>query len=415
LKRIALLHYASSPNIGGVESTITHHATALAKLGYNVRIISGTPEAASDNSNALIETYTNSLFGSTDPAILRVTAKLERGEVSESFHQLVGRLSKELAPILSDCDVWIVHNILTLNKNLPLTAALASLQTQTGIQLIGWCHDLAPMNQRLNTELFITYPWRLLSTQWHNTTYVTVSEPRRYELAQRLHMPPENIHVVPPGIDPVAFYRWTPTMQTLDSQLHLLDSDGVLFIPARLMRSKNIALGLQIFAEVRHQSDKDFRLIVSGPPELDTPNNQGYLDELLTLRHTLKIEPFAHFLYELGQGDEPFIPDDATMSNLFQFADALLFPSTQEGFGIPVLEAGLAGLPIFCTDIPTLRASGQNGAYYFDPTIDTPTGIAERLLNVLEINAIARLKVKVRQSHRWDVIVREQVIPLIES
>jgi len=42
-------------------------------------------------------------------------------------------------------------------------------------------------------------------------------------------------------------------------------------------------------------------------------------------------------LYQLYQ--PPLLLDDATVANLYQIADALFFPSTQEGFGIPIIEA----------------------------------------------------------------------------
>jgi glycosyltransferase involved in cell wall biosynthesis len=201
----------------------------------------------------------------------------------------------------------------------------------------------------------------------------------------------------------------------LNATLSLLDADGLLLLPARITRRKNIALGLRVLAELRDQSGRDVRLIVTGPPGPHNPSNPGYLGELLALSKDLNIEPYAHFLYAYGQGDDPLIPDDDTMSNLYQLSDALLFPSTQEGFGIPMLEAGLAGLPIFCADIPALRTTGLNDAHYFDPLQDSPSIIANRLLSVLDNSAAARLRIRVRQSYRWDVIIREQVVPLLET
>ena len=53
---------------------------------------------------------------------------------------------------------------------------------------------------------------------------------------------------------------------------------------------------------------------------------------------------------------------------LFKFAEALVFPSTFEGFGIPVLEAMAAGLPVACSDIPPLREIADGAAVFFDPT-----------------------------------------------
>ena len=44
---------------------------------------------------------------------------------------------------------------------------------------------------------------------------------------------------------------------------------------------------------------------------------------------------------------------------------AFIYPSTFEGFGMPVLEAMAAGIPVACSDIPPLReVAGRRGAVF---------------------------------------------------
>jgi glycosyltransferase involved in cell wall biosynthesis len=411
VKRIAILHYASPPTVGGVESTIAHHARGLAALGYPVRIVSGSGGPVDDR----VQTVTNPAFGSTDPDVLRVKAELDAGHVTGAFDMLVTQLEADLRTALAGCEVCIAHNILTLHKNLPLTAALARLHHEHFLHIIGWCHDLAWTNRQYRSELHEGYPWDLLRQRWPGVRYVTVSTARRDELSALLGMPAEDVAVAVPGVDPASFFRWTPTLQDLENRLHLLDADGLLLLPARLTRRKNIALALETLAEVRRQCECDFRLLVTGPPGPHNPTNPGYLGELLALRHELGLDEAAHFLYAYGESDKPLIPDDDTMANLFQLADALLFPSTQEGFGIPVLEAGLVSLPVFCADIPALRSTGQRDAVYFDPLHDPPASIATRILDMLDASPTFRLRVRVRQHYRWDVLIRECLVPLVEE
>ncbi len=52
---------------------------------------------------------------------------------------------------------------------------------------------------------------------------------------------------------------------------------------------------------------------------------------------------------------------------LYQCASLFLFPSIQEGFGFPVLEALGCGLPILCSNIAVLKEVAQDVAFYFDP------------------------------------------------
>ena len=101
------------------------------------------------------------------------------------------------------------------------------------------------------------------------------------------------------------------------------------------------------------------------------------------------------------------------MADLYQLADALLFPSAREGFGIPILEAGLARLPVFCADIPPLRETGQGSAHFLDPNGD-PAAIAACLARVLEQDAAHRLRRRVLAGFTWKRIVEERVIPLLQ-
>ncbi|GIK65739.1 MAG: hypothetical protein BroJett018_35330 [Chloroflexota bacterium] len=407
MKKIAILHYASPPGVGGVEVTMLHQARGLTKLGYAVRIISG----AGSELDPSIDTIINPLFGSKHPDVLEVKAELDVGRVRGAYTELVSQIEIRLAEALEGCDVLIAHNILSLNKNLPLTAALHKIYRHHPFKLIAWCHDIAWTSEQYRPELHEGQPYDLLRHQWHNVTYVTVSKPQRVELSNLLDIPPNQIAVVPPGVDYPTFFKWTPTTKFLEDELHLLDADGLLLLPARLTRRKNIQLGLRILSEIRAQSSKDYRLIVTGPPGPHNPTNKIYLEDLLALRRLLGVEKSAHFLYQMGN---PLVPDDDTQANLYQLVDGLLFPSFQEGFGIPILEAGLVGLPIFCADIPPFRETAGADALYFDPVNGEPRRIAEQILRAIEASATSRLRKKVRQKYRWETLIREQIVPLIE-
>jgi glycosyltransferase involved in cell wall biosynthesis len=52
---------------------------------------------------------------------------------------------------------------------------------------------------------------------------------------------------------------------------------------------------------------------------------------------------------------------------LYSNAVALLFPSLQEGFGWPIIEAQACGCPVFTSDLPPMNEIGGEGAVYVDP------------------------------------------------
>lgn len=409
-RHIAILHYAAPPTVGGVESVIAHHAIELTQLGAKVRIIAGS----GSTFDPRIETRIYPLFGSKHPDILAAKKTLDAGQLPANFGWLVGQITAQLREATAGCDTLIAHNVHTMNKNLPLTVALRALTDEGDLQMIAWVHDLAWMNEQYQGELFDGDPWSLLKQAWPNTRCVTISQARQAELAAMTGLPLERIAIITAGLDLPTFLNWGSDMLNVVSRLSLLDADRILIVPARLTRRKNIELALRVLAALRERTGDDDRLIVTGPPGPHNPQNMGYLGDLLDLRHALALDSAAHFLYELG-GDKPFIPDDPLMANLFGFADGLLFPSTQEGFGIPILEAGLARLPIFCSDLPPFHETAGEDAVYFMAQGTPPEAIAADIQRTLEDSPVSRLRRRVRQHYRWDAIIRDRLIPLLNE
>jgi len=56
---------------------------------------------------------------------------------------------------------------------------------------------------------------------------------------------------------------------------------------------------------------------------------------------------------------------------LFRGARGFIYPSMFEGFGMPVLEAMAAGVPVACSNIPPLREIAGSTIHYFDPASDS--------------------------------------------
>lgn len=60
-------------------------------------------------------------------------------------------------------------------------------------------------------------------------------------------------------------------------------------------------------------------------------------------------------------------PNDASIDYLYRNALAVAFPTFNEGFGLPMIEAFLRGTPVIASDIGVLREVGGELADYFDP------------------------------------------------
>jgi len=401
---IALLHYSAPPVVGGVESVMGQHARLMATAGHQVRIIAGR----GDRLNADIPFVHLPLAGSRHAEILALKAELDAGRVPSNFQTKVELLAAELSRVLKDGDILIAHNVCSLHKNLALTAALKKLSERPkSPRLILWHHDLAWTTPRYRNELHAGYPWDLLSNDWPNALQVVVSELRRQELCQLLGISSDRVWVVPNGVDLNTFLKLETQTIQLIHQLELLDSEPLFLLPVRLTPRKNIELALHTLAALRDPFPAA-TLIVTGPMGPHNPANLQYFERLLALRSDLGLQESAHFLAELAEG---FLPD-AIIADFYRLADALFLPSREEGFGIPVLEAGLAGIPVFCADIPPLQAIGAGWATYFSPD-DPPEKIAAQITSHLAASQTFHLRIKVRRRYSWDRIYAKHIAPLL--
>ncbi|QVL50101.1 MAG: glycosyltransferase family 4 protein [Thiocapsa sp.] len=82
-------------------------------------------------------------------------------------------------------------------------------------------------------------------------------------------------------------------------------------------------------------------------------------------------------------------PDDELLCKAYNAADAFVFPSLQEGFGIPLVEAMRCGAPVVASDIPVFREICGDAALFFD-THD-PECLANGLLEVCRSEVRDRL------------------------
>jgi glycosyltransferase involved in cell wall biosynthesis len=409
---VAMLHYAGPPGIGGVEATIAAHAHVFAADGWQVRVLAGSGSAPTPS----IDLRINPAFGSRGAPLETINRELAVGICSAAFADLVDQTHQHLVAALAGVTVLIVHNVLTLHKNLALTSALWRMHQNHQLPTtLVWAHDFAWLDPLYQPELHAGEPWELLRRPWPNVRYVVVSPDRRGMLAELFGIPEGDIAVVTPGVDLATLLKLEPTTVALVEQLNLLAYWPLLLLPARITRRKNIELAIQIVAGLRQQL-LDPCLIISGPPGPHNPTNAAYLADLQALRHTSGTKDAVIFLYETLTDDhgQPQPVSDAMLADLFRLSDGLLFPSRSEGFGMPIIEAGLVGLPIFCSSIAPFRETANTAANYFDLNAD-PATIAKMIATTLAADQRALFRRQVRQEYTWDALYRRAILPMLEG
>lgn len=404
--KIALLHYSAPPIVGGVESVLAQHARLMTKAGHQVTILAGRGRTFDERIPVRILPR----LDSRQAEVLEVKRDLDLGRTTPAFDKLRDQIKKELPAELQGVEVLIAHNVASLHKNLALTAALNEAYKTPGFpRLILWHHDLAWTTPRYRQEMHNGYPWDLLRSDWEGVTQVVVSEMRRRELGKLLGIAKETIRVIPNGVDIDTFFKLEPQTIELADQLKLLEADPLFLLPVRLTPRKNIEQALHILAELRNEFPKAV-LLVTGPEGPHNPANAAYKQKLLELRDELNLRGAAHFLAEVTS---EFMPD-TVIADFYRLADALLFPSREEGFGIPILEGGFSSIPIFCANIPVLRELGGEDVSYFDPDAD-PRSVARQITDRLKNETTSRWARRAKHRYAWDPIYTYQIGPLIEE
>jgi len=108
-------------------------------------------------------------------------------------------------------------------------------------------------------------------------------------------------------------------------------------------KRKNLTLLVKAYDKFLKSTNTGFKLILAG--------GAGQSVQMNSLPEVKKL------VEELGLEDRIILPgyvSDLEISALYQGAFAYVFPSSNEGFGIPIIEAMRAGLPVIHSDQPAL-------------------------------------------------------------
>ncbi len=119
------------------------------------------------------------------------------------------------------------------------------------------------------------------------------------------------------------------------------------------------------------------------------------------------------FVFESGPDpDQNYLVDADVVGDLLRVADVMFMPSHREGFGMPVLEAGLAGIAVVSTAVPAATEIGAKDVILFDLG-ESPEQVARRIVERTENDPLHRLRRRVRQHYTWQAIFQRDILPLL--
>lgn len=244
----------------------------------------------------------------------------------------------------------------------------------------------APMVVTVYDLSFLLFPGRLSAARrWYLSKFtaltcrraqrvLAISRSTGKDLSRLLGINPDKIDVTPLGYDRSVFRRLRATTIEQFRTRQGLPARFWLFV-GTLEPRKNLAMLLRAYA--RMPRSQRLPLILAG--------GVGWMaDDVFA---TIEREGLQDSVRHIG-----FVPA-ADLPLWYNSAEAFLYPSIYEGFGLPVLEAMACGAPVLTTDLSSLpEVAGDAG-------LCLPPEDSERWTGAL---------VKIEQEHGWREEAREK-------
>ena len=197
-------------------------------------------------------------------------------------------------------------------------------------------------------------------------SYVCVqAEWTRQDVLKQYQLPADKVVVVPWGSVFDAYT--TPSLEAvLDTAKKYVLPGGFFFYPAVTWPHKNheVILRALHILKVEHHITPDVYF---------TGASTEYRSTLDKMAHDLGVFEQVHFLGFLSPSE---------LQAIFSAATAMIFASKFEGFGLPILEAFHARLPVLSSNATTLPEVAGNAALYFDP--NAPSELAGLMKAILD-------------------------------
>ncbi len=196
---------------------------------------------------------------------------------------------------------------------------------------------------------------------------IAISEFTKEELIHLYPVRPQKIAVIPNGYNDKIF------KQDLSDEIgrSVLERYGFkepyIFYIGRLEKKKNTAALIEAFARVKEKGNDLF------PHKLYLIGDASF-----------GFDDIKYTIYEYNLSDEVFTTGwiaEEDVPYIYKYADAFVFPSRYEGFGIPLLQAMATGTPIIASRAASIPEVVGDAGVLFDPEdISDMAGAMERVL-----------------------------------
>ena len=186
-------------------------------------------------------------------------------------------------------------------------------------------------------EMRRDYPALVRKHCLRSDAVIAISEHTKNRLIELLKVPSSCVYVIRHGADPFFAQPVDETAVAATRQKLGLEAPYFLFVGSAEPR-KNLPTLLAAFRDLQREA----LLVLAGPP--------GWQQQ-----------PWKHLLTNRVKAAGYVSRED--LRNLYRGAVALVLPSREEGFGLPLLEAMSSGTPVIASDIPVFREVCNDSFY----------------------------------------------------
>lgn len=213
---------------------------------------------------------------------------------------------------------------------------------RTGLKSVITIHDMSHEYCPENLEEKVLYYLKkeLPHTAEMATLIIADSQNTKRDILKFLNTPDEKVKVVYVGIDETfRLIKDSIILQSVRKKYNLPEK-FILYVGA-IQPRKNITGLIQAYCILSKKPDFENGLVIAGGVSWKS-------DEIHRLVNELGLRDKIRFPGYIAQSDLPI---------LYNLAEAFVFPSLYEGFGLPVLEAMACGIPVVTSNISSLPRS----------------------------------------------------------
>ncbi len=227
-------------------------------------------------------------------------------------------------------------------------------------------HDLIVMKQpKLMAPGSRWYFSKWIPSSYHSADHViAVSQATKVDLVNILQIPPEKISVIYHGVNPV-YTRVTDPHDINRIRFKYHAPMEFFMMVGSFEPRKNHKVAIEAFAKIKDASVQ-LKLLLIGIPN-------DYQRKLIELVKDMDLTEQVLF--------PGYIPDPE-IAVLYSVATAYLFPSSAEGFGLPIIEGMATGCPIIASDLNVFHEIGGQAVSYVP--IGDHSSLSEEMLKMHE-------------------------------